>query len=933
MSNYSLNALKTATGAASASLAACKGDTVGPISMASFTCTSVDSISGYTYVVENTSEDYELLFSGEAANFDRIKLTPANFTWEVTSGTYISIGASPNYIATITASDMNPQTPSAQTTLQTVESNTLCCTFADGYNSTTTGGSPVTNYNTQLCKTVYSVDSYDGNATGLCLLADSPIIMSDGEVLEAGDLVEGDKLMGYQIIGIPPDDGFDYLNWNTENLEIVPKEVTLVNITYSFAKRYYSVNKGQVKGTYEHPMLVFDTELGYYTFKQLFNIKIGDFLIKGFNTKNYEEIEVTDIEIIDETLEIVSLDVEQQDTYLVNGYITHNKGGNTHTDLTAPAQVTGLSYYTPNLTWNAVSGADSYEVQVDDTSSSFSSLVLNINVGAVTSWDVSALGSGYYWVRVRAVDHGLTGSWSSTLSFTITTSLLSGLVSVWELDETTGTNVVDCFASNDGTNNGATINQSGTVANLNKCYSFDGVNDYVLINNNVISNTTAFSVSCWFMNKGNSGTYRCAVYRGSTNTVGSSDFWIGVEAGGNYIVGTIGANSGVGWAAGQTTIVAAIDTWYFVTVTWDGSNVNTYVNGNLEVTYALSSITFNTTPTRFGAADNGTTYQFNGLIDQVSIWNRDVDGGEINQVYNSGDGYVFCTLPTPTPTITPTVEASLNATGGSISYANIGGTDYKIHTFTSSGTFTVTTLGAGTVDVLVVAGGGGGGGRHGGGGGGGGVVYDNARSVTTTSYTVTIGAGGPHLPVADSNVQHSGGPGGDSSFGTLVANGGGGGGSYTDAGSKNGGCGGGGGASSYTAAGIANQGASTGDVGYGENGGVGGSYGGGGGGAGQAGYSYSVGQDGGDGVQLNWTGTATYYAGGGGGGHPTNGSTNPGGAGGGGTGAYNYPTQGTDGLGGGGGGSRSGSPTLGNAVSGAVGGSGVVIVKYPHPAP
>ena len=49
--------------------------------------------------------------------------------------------------------------------------------------------------------------------------------------------------------------------------------------------------------------------------------------------------------------------------------------------------------------------------------------------------------------------------------------------------------------------------------------------------------------------------------------------------------------------------------------------------------------------------------------------------------------------------------------------------DYKVHTFLTSGTFTVTS--AGNIDVLVVAGGGGGtgsGNRWGGGGGVGGLV-------------------------------------------------------------------------------------------------------------------------------------------------------------------------------------------------------------------
>ena len=93
------------------------------------------------------------------------------------------------------------------------------------------------------------------------------------------------------------------------------------------------------------------------------------------------------------------------------------------------------------------------------------------------------------------------------------------------------------------------------------------------------------------------------------------------------------------------------------------------------------------------------------------------------------------------------------ATGGTITTSG----DWKIHTFTSSGTFEVTD-GSGLVEFLAIAGGGGGGGYHGGFNGGGGaggyrcsVIGENSgggasaedrKSVSVGTYTVTIGAGG-----------------------------------------------------------------------------------------------------------------------------------------------------------------------------------------------
>ena len=75
------------------------------------------------------------------------------------------------------------------------------------------------------------------------------------------------------------------------------------------------------------------------------------------------------------------------------------------------------------------------------------------------------------------------------------------------------------------------------------------------------------------------------------------------------------------------------------------------------------------------------------------------------------------------------------ATGGTVTTDG----DYKVHKFTSSGTFTVTT--AGNVEYLVVAGGGGAG-DWGGGGGGGGFRTATDFAVTAQAYNIVVGAGG-----------------------------------------------------------------------------------------------------------------------------------------------------------------------------------------------
>jgi hypothetical protein len=274
-------------------------------------------------------------------------------------------------------------------------------------------------------------------------------------------------------------------------------------------------------------------------------------------------------------------------------------------------------------------------------------------------------------------------------------------------------------------------------------------------------------------------------------------------------------------------------------------------------------------------------------------------------------------------------NSSAKATGG-----NIVVTDgsYWYHAFTSSGTFTPSS--ALTADVLVVAGGGGGAGDVGAGGGAGGVLYASSKSLTSSTYTCLIGAGGAK------GVQGGidpGTSGGDSYFDVLKGFGGSYGAVYTTN-AIAGGSGGGGGGGSATTGGSSNQTSNNGGTGYGTSGGNGGGSGstggGGGGGAGVAGSSGSGSNGGNGGNGLNtWSswlsstglGASGYIAGGGGGG-AWSGTPGTGGAGGGGAGGQRSGSpaggNGTANTGSGGGGDGGGSGT------GGTGGSGVVIVRY-----
>jgi len=291
--------------------------------------------------------------------------------------------------------------------------------------------------------------------------------------------------------------------------------------------------------------------------------------------------------------------------------------------------------------------------------------------------------------------------------------------------------------------------------------------------------------------------------------------------------------------------------------------------------------------------------------------------------------FVLAYVPFPLGIFKVKEVSAATPTGGTITYDG----DYTVHTFLSSGTFTVPTGQSGNVEYLVVAGGGGGGGAPGGGGGGAGGMRHSAspgtpdHAVTAQAYTITVGDGG-----ASGTLLAKGDSGGDSVFDTITSAGGGGGGSE-NINAASGGSGGGGGqkrnSTARAAGGAGDTPDTTPDQGHdGGSGVVNLAASGGGGGSSTAGIDGIadglISGAGGAGTANSITGSTVYYAGGGGG--ASGGGTGAsGGVGGGGAGGSDglVGVKGTANTGGGGGGMEAD-----NSGTAGYGGSGIVIIRY-----
>ena len=441
---------------------------------------------------------------------------------------------------------------------------------------------------------------------------------------------------------------------------------------------------------------------------------------------------------------------------------------------------------------------------------------------------------------------------------------------------------------------------------------------------------------------------------GTTLTLGAS--------GDTVTLGSGASQSGFG-RTGTVDWDTTAKTASFTAVSGNGYFIDTS-SGAITVTLPASPsagdiVGFNDYARNFGT--NNLTVARNGSNIQGSASNATIstDGQSSMFVYvDSTKGW----LPTEDQTTTMYGPQFVTATGGTITTCG----NFKIHTFTGPGTFTVSCagnpLGSTTVDYLVVAGGGGSGGPAGdtnGGGGGGGFRFYASPScnpqsgpgaplngpaaipVTVQGYPITVGSGG--------SGGSSGCKGSDSSFSTITSTGGGfganpGGPLSQQGGSGGSGGGAGGGGGLDNAGGSGNtppvspaQGRPGGNSSQAHpdhaSGGGGGAIqdgfdgrgptpgpansGAGGAGAGITGFGSSNGE---------CSSCVQYFSGGGGGGQST-----PiplgGGAGGLGGGRPAGAPPGNDGLantgGGGGGGRQSPSPGAGGA-----GGSGIVVIRY-----
>lgn len=208
----------------------------------------------------------------------------------------------------------------------------------------------------------------------------------------------------------------------------------------------------------------------------------------------------------------------------------------------------------------------------------------------------------------------------------------SGLSGYWHLDEAKGTLAYD--ASGGGRvaslNNGLVWTAAGGCR-AGSCLNLNGSTQFVTAGSSTITGTAPFTLSAW-LNAGGHLTYGLAVFMGNAVNGGSAylGYVAGVQVGTNNSIGGgfYGRNYGSGVAAGTG--------WHHVVLTFSGGAGGTallYVDG-VQKTSDTQTPNLNSAAVIFGKANTGTAYWYNGLIDEVRIYNRALSPAEVQNLYN-----------------------------------------------------------------------------------------------------------------------------------------------------------------------------------------------------------------------------------------------------------------------------------------------------------
>jgi hypothetical protein len=218
---------------------------------------------------------------------------------------------------------------------------------------------------------------------------------------------------------------------------------------------------------------------------------------------------------------------------------------------------------------------------------------------------------------------------SQSTTFDLETGLIANYEFIGNTNDTSGNG-----------NNGAGGNILSTTdrfGNNNSAFEFNGTNSFININNSdsLMSPTNELTMVAWI------NAYSWSLV-GSTNfapvlmksdlTGNAFQYRMSISDGGF----SIAINNWTNFFTSEADIV--FNQWHMIAITYKDNLVKGYFNGVLvDEGPIVGPIALNTLPLEIGRDIPGATEVFNGKIDDVRIYNRELNDLEILELFNKSD--------------------------------------------------------------------------------------------------------------------------------------------------------------------------------------------------------------------------------------------------------------------------------------------------------
>lgn len=275
------------------------------------------------------------------------------------------------------------------------------------------------------------------------------------------------------------------------------------------------------------------------------------------------------------------------------------------------------------------------------------------------TWTPTPLQAGQASIRVRAVDDSANLQSAATV-VNVTVNLQStastGLVAAYNFDEASGTTVNNSAGSG---NTGAISGATRVVGHSGGALSFNGTSDIVTVNDSTsLHLTSGMTLEAWI---------KPADLQGWTSVIlkerGTTDLSYGLYASDN----TSNPPSAYLYNGTSKSVLGSsrlpLNAWSYLAATYDGTALNLYVNGQLaQSTPSSGNITTSTNPLRIGGDTVYPDEYFNGLIDDVRIYNRALNASEIFTDMSTPVGGTIDSMAPSVSISSPTNGASVSGT-------------------------------------------------------------------------------------------------------------------------------------------------------------------------------------------------------------------------------------------------------------------------------